>query len=411
MNFIFISPNFPKSYWNFCDRLRHLGVNVLGIGDAPYYSIENQLKNSLTEYYKVGSMEDYSQMLRAVAFFEFKYGKIDWIESNNEYWLSTDARLRTDFNVTTGIGADGIANFQSKALMKKFYAKAGVPSARQMKIPVRGGFKASAGHSPEDGLFSAAKDFIKEVGYPVIVKPEVGVGAAATYKLKDEAGLKSFLETRPDAPYVMEEYVDGDIYSYDAIVDSKGEPLFENSCHFPPSIMNIVTDNLDCAYYALKEVPAQLRERGRKTVKAFGVRSRFVHMEFFCLSADKPGLGKKGDFVGLEVNMRPAGGYTPDMMDFAHSTDVYQIWAEMVVKDRKETLPGGPSHFCAYYGRRDGRQYVHSHDEVLARYGSRMVMCDRMPDALSSDLGNQMYMALLDTEEELKEFMDYLSNV
>ena len=44
----------------------------------------------------VDDMEDYGQMFRAVAFFSFKYGKIDWLESNNEYWLEQDARLRTD---------------------------------------------------------------------------------------------------------------------------------------------------------------------------------------------------------------------------------------------------------------------------------------------------------------------------
>ena len=30
MNFIFISPNFPHTYWQFCDRLKRNGVNVLG---------------------------------------------------------------------------------------------------------------------------------------------------------------------------------------------------------------------------------------------------------------------------------------------------------------------------------------------------------------------------------------------
>ena len=35
MNFVFISPHFPHTYWSFCDRLRLGGVNVLGIGDAP----------------------------------------------------------------------------------------------------------------------------------------------------------------------------------------------------------------------------------------------------------------------------------------------------------------------------------------------------------------------------------------
>ena len=56
MNFIFISPNFPHTYWQFCDRLKKKGVNVLGIGDCSYDGLEPELKASLTEYYKVDSM-------------------------------------------------------------------------------------------------------------------------------------------------------------------------------------------------------------------------------------------------------------------------------------------------------------------------------------------------------------------
>ena len=108
MNFVFISPHFPRTYWLFCDRLKKNGANVLGIGDCPYEALEEHVKASLTEYYYVGTMQDYDQMLRAVGFFTFKYGKIDWIESNNEFWLEQDARLRTDFHVTTGEQADGI---------------------------------------------------------------------------------------------------------------------------------------------------------------------------------------------------------------------------------------------------------------------------------------------------------------
>ena len=35
-NFIFISPNFPTNYWQFCRELKNNGMNVLGIGDQPY---------------------------------------------------------------------------------------------------------------------------------------------------------------------------------------------------------------------------------------------------------------------------------------------------------------------------------------------------------------------------------------
>ena len=90
-NFIFISPNFPTNYWQFCHELKNNGMNVLGIGDQPYDELKPELKDSLNEYYKVGSLENYDEVYRAVAFFAFKYGRIDWLESNNEYWLERDA--------------------------------------------------------------------------------------------------------------------------------------------------------------------------------------------------------------------------------------------------------------------------------------------------------------------------------
>ena len=392
MNFIFISPNFPHTYWNFCERLKRNGVNVLGIGDAPYYTLEPQLQESLTEYYFVNDMEDYDKMYRAVAFFAFKYGKIDWLESNNEYWLEQDARLRSDFNITTGIGADGIANWKYKFNMKKFYAEAKIPSARCHKISTK----------PE------AEKFVKEVGFPVIVKPDNGVGALDTWKLSSDEDFEKFFENPPEVQYVMEEFITGDIYSYDVIADSKCEPLFESSSVFPPSVMDVVNKKLDLSYFTIPEVPEQLRKFGRAALKAFGVKSRFAHMEFFCLTKPKNGIGNIGDFAGLEVNMRPAGGYTPDMMDFAHSTDVYQIWADMVVHDKRILPDSGEHNFCVYAARRDCHEYVHSHEEVVQKYYDSLVMCERMPEGISATMGNQMYTMIAKTELEKNEFLEFV---
>ena len=96
MNFVFLSPNFPEAYRWFCIRLRENGVNVLGVGDAPYDYLHPDLKRALTEYYRVDSLEDYDQVLRALGYYTGQYGKIDWVESNNEYWLELDAALRTE---------------------------------------------------------------------------------------------------------------------------------------------------------------------------------------------------------------------------------------------------------------------------------------------------------------------------
>lgn len=99
MNFIMLSPNFPEAFRWFAIRLRANGVTVLGIGDAPYDSLHPDLRNALTEYYRVSDLGNYDDMVRAVGYFTFRYGKIDWLESNNEYWLEMDAALRTAFNI------------------------------------------------------------------------------------------------------------------------------------------------------------------------------------------------------------------------------------------------------------------------------------------------------------------------
>ena len=132
-------------------------------------------------------------------------------------------------------------------------------------------------------------------------------------------------------------------------------------------------------------------------------------MEFFCLTKAKKGLGEVGDFVGLEVNMRPAGGYTPDMFNFAGSVDVYQIWADMIAFNESRQNMDLEKFYCVYASQRDGKAYLHSHEEILSAYGSRMVMCDRIPEILSAAMGNQMYTVKLKTKEETDAFIRYVT--
>ena len=387
-NFVFISPNVPTNYWQFCQELKNNGLRVLGIGDQPYDTLLPELKSSLHEYYKVGSMENYDEVYRAVAFFISKYGRIDWLESNNEYWLERDAMLRTDFHITSGFQVEDMDRIKFKYKMKPYYQAAGIPTARY--------------HIVDD--FNGCKAFIDEVGWPVIVKPDNGVGASHTYKLKDDEGLRSFLaEKEPHVSYIMEEFITAEVNSYDAIIDSHGEPIFETGNVTPNSIMDIVNTNDNSIYYIVNQLPEDTRRAGRATVKSFGVRSRFVHFEFFRLTADHPHMGKKGDVVALEVNMRPCGGFSPDMMNFANSTDVYKIWADMIAYDSTQK-PCGERRYCAYAGRRDGKNFRLSHDELTRKYAAQMRMVTRIPDALSGAMGNQMYVAVFPTKEEMDAF-------
>ena len=388
-NVVFISPNFPTNYWQFCRELRNNGLNVLGVGDQPYDDLLPELRASLTEYYKVSSLENYDEVYRAVAFFIHKYGRIDWLESNNEYWLEKDAALRTDFHITSGFQTEDMPRIKYKSKMKKFYRAAGIATARY--------------HLVTDDI-KKCRAFIKKVGYPVVVKPDNGVGAAATYKLKSDEDLVAFMASRPaEVPYIMEEFVNAEVNSYDAIIDSEGNPIFETGNVTPMSVMDIVNNNDNSIYYIVKDLPEDTRAAGRATVKSFGVKSRFVHFEFFRLNEDHEGLGKKGQIMALEVNMRPCGGFTPDMINFAYSTNVYKIWADMIAFDRSEKEVG-EHQFCAFAGRRDGKNFVLDHEALMAKYAANMRMAQRMPDALSGAMGNQMYVATFPTREEMDAF-------
>lgn len=388
MNFIFVSPAFPKNYYNFCDRLKKNKVNILGIGDTPYTELDQKVKDSLNEYYKVNSLENYDEVYRAVAFFAFKYGKIDYLESNNEYWLRQDAKLRTDFNIN-GAKLDDVISFTSKSNMKEFYIKAGVPVAR---------YKFCT--TIEEDL-----EFIQIVGYPVVVKPNVGVGAAATYKIKNKEDLIAFYQKGFQVPYIMEEFIEGDITSFDGICDSNSNVVFCDNEVFPPSIMDIVNENLDVSYYVNKEVPTDVYEAGQKVLKAFNIKSRYFHLEFFRLSKAKKGLGKAGDIVALEVNMRPPGGYTPDMINYAQSVDTYQIYADIICYDEIKNVDlTHPKYYCMYAARRDRYSYKYTSQDILKKYSSSILMHERMSEVLSGAMGNEFFIAKFLDYDEMMQF-------
>ena len=208
----------------------------------------------------------------------YKHGRIDWLESNNEYWLERDARLRTDFNITSGFQTADIPHIKFKSRMKEYYKNAGIPTAR---------------YHMADTLKNCLA-FAEEVNYPVVAKPDNGVGASHTFKIENESQMKQFFEVKwPDTQYIMEEFVNGEVNSYDAIIGADGEPMFETGNVTPMSIMDIVNYSDNSIFYILKNLPEDTRAAGRATVKSFGVRNRFVHFEFFRLLKDQNGLGKK----------------------------------------------------------------------------------------------------------------------
>ena len=390
MNVIFISPGFPRHFYQFCERLKSRGVNVLGIGDCPYENLSDNCKYSLCDYRYVSSLQDYDAVYKAVAEFIFLYGRIDYIESQNEFWLELDARIRTDFNIPTGPKSHELTFMNRKSEMKKAYERAEIPAARWTL--------------PKD--LSAALAFANRVGYPIIVKPDHGMGASDTHKINNDAELSAFWERRDlSVSYIEEECVPGHVETFDGITDSKKEVLFAASQVLPRSLMDAAHGD-DIVSYC-QDVPEDLRAAGTRLLKEFNTKNRFFHFEFFRLDADREGLGKKGDIVGLEVNMRAPGGRIPDKMNFAFDTDVYTIWADSLIYD-KCFMEGSFKHYITHIGRRHAISYVHDDWEIRQALGDQIIEDFEVDEALAPDMGDHAFLLRADSREAFEYQMNFV---
>ena len=391
MNVVFISPHFPLYFHNFCSRLKERGVNVLGIGDADYNLISDETKNSVTEYYKVSNLENFEEVENACRFFENKYGKIDWIESQNEYWLEMEATLRSKFNVNTGTKIEDMHPMKYKSKMKDVYKKANIPCARYDYV--------------KD--LNSCIDFANKVGYPIVVKPDNGVGANSTYKLNNEDELcKFFYERDENVLYIMEEFIKGHVETFDGIADSNKNVLIASSHVMLSSIMDCVNEKQEARFYSQPIKNRDIEIIGKKAVKAFDTRSRFFHFEFFRLDEDKEGLGKKGDLVGLEVNMRAPGAYMPDMMNYTYDVDIYSIWADMLIYD-KSFVDIDKKYSVAYVSRRNGLDYKNSIKDIKNKYKNKILVDVNVPKVLSEAMGDRVLLVRSKKEDELFDIMDY----
>jgi biotin carboxylase len=383
MNFLFLSPHFPSNYRLFCRSLRRRGAQVLGIGDTAQNTLPSDLRSALTEYYPVSDMEDYDQVLRGVGYLTHQYGKIDRIESHNEHWIELESNLRTDFNVE-GPHRSDLPEMKLKSRMKRKFMEAGLHVVRGERV-------IDEAH---------CRTFIERVGYPVVVKPDQGVGANGTFRLDNESQLERFLSEEEISSYFIEEFVDGTICTFDGLTNASGDPIFYTGHQYTHGVMEVVNSDGHVAYYSYRDIPKDLEEAGRKLLKAFQVRERFFHFEFFRRHSDQA-------LIVLEINIRPPGGMTLDMFNFANDIDIYDIYADLVLTGKADFSYSRPYH-CAYISRKNRIAYRHTHDEILKKF--RMIMRYEGPihKLFIRGMGNYAYIVATPYIEEIQEAIAFV---
>jgi hypothetical protein len=391
-NFILVAPIFPYTFYQFAIGLKQHGFRVLVIGDVQDDYLSQPLVANMDGYYFVKDMNHYPNLQEAVRYFINRFGPIDYLESNIEYWLQFDAQLREDFQISHGLRPKELRTFQSKSSMKQFYKKAGVPAARYQLLTT----------------LDSAIQFAKEVKYPLFVKPDIGVGSQISYQLRNEDQLKDFFLRKPSQDFILEEFIEGEIFSFDGMTNDQSEVVFFTGHQFPNNIASIVNEDAETYYLTLKTLPDALIKAGKASVKAFGIRQRFFHFEFFRLTQDYPHLGKRGTFIALEANLRPPGGYTMEMINYANSVNAYHIYTDVIATNQWVSNSVKPTFFCAKAARKNHHQYRHDFQSIRQKFGTHLVFENAYPHPISIALGDYFFLAKFQTKEEVDNFYQFV---
>jgi hypothetical protein len=377
MDFLFLSPEFPPHYAHFVRQLDRLGVGVYGVGEADFYWMPPDLRQALKWYLRadlrdpaaVGRAVD---QLLAVKAGHGRPGGFQWVESHNEQWLRLEAWINATYGVE-GIRPEDLERIKKKSAMKAVF--------RRCRLPVAPGARVQ-------GLAQGLR-LADELGLPLILKPDEGVGAGGVHRVDDRTTLRALLASLPE-DYLMEAWVSAPIVTYDGLADGEGRVLFESSLTYGDGVLEYVQGK-DPFIRITRELPRGLAETGRKLVAAFGIRRKFFHIEFFQTA---------GGVMPIEVNCRPPGGPILDMMNYSADVDLYAAYALMITGARVNLRQDKP--YCVgYLGRRD-RDYRLSHSDLLVRYGHLVVDHGENPPLFWEAMGKYRYIFRAAAEDDVR---------
>ena len=338
MNVLFISPSYPMEMPDFTRGLAEVGAQVIGLGEVPAGQLPPELGKYLSGYVQVDRLGDTAAVVDRVRA-ELHGITIDRIECLWEPYVILAARLRQIFGIP-GMTDDTVQGFRDKALMKDRLSSHGVRVPHYQQV-----------HSAEVARAAAA-----EIGFPVVVKPIAGAGTAHTYGASSPRSLDSVLERiqagRGSLDQLsVEEYVDGDELTYDAVAIA-GEPVFESVAEYFPKPLEGRNEEWISPAQIVYRDPYQPElmpgiELGRAAMRALGMGTGFVHMEWFRKS--------DGEVVLGEIACRSAGAKLMDQINFANDFDVYREWARAVCWHHYDGDPKRRYHVAVVFKRALGQ--------------------------------------------------------
>jgi len=312
MHVILLAPHFPANQRRFVQGLKNVGARVTGLCDAKPEHIDHQVLGLLDDYEYLPRLGDLDAMTDAVRRIQKRGPWVHRFEATIESHMGPTAIVRERTGIP-GTSSQVVERCRDKFLMKQFLRARGVPCA------------ANAAVSSVD----EAVAFVKEVGYPVILKPRDGAGAHGTWKVSSDAELAHALEEegldRQPRFFTMEAFIEGHEGFFDTLTVG-GRVVFETVCHYYPGVLEAMRNRHHSPQIVMTNRIAapgyqELRHFGRKVITDLGIDTSATHMEWFA--------GPKG-LVFSAIGARPPGCTVWDIYSEACELDLYTEWARAI---------------------------------------------------------------------------------
>ncbi|MFR4772061.1 MAG: carbamoyl phosphate synthase large subunit, partial [Streptococcus salivarius] len=102
---------------------------------------------------------------------------------------------------------------------------------------------------------------------------------------------------------------------------------------------------------------------------------------------------------------RPAGGFTIDVYNYAHSFDLYKGYADIVAGEPFPASQFEPL-YCLATSRRVSSHYAYSEEELFDKYREQLKVKKIMPAAFAELQGDFLYMLTTPSREEMEQMIE-----
>jgi formate-dependent phosphoribosylglycinamide formyltransferase (GAR transformylase) len=377
MNVVFVEPFFPANQRHFARALAEAGATVIGIGEYPVDALDGQLRDWLYHYEQVPSVTDVAAMTDKVREVQGKLW-VDRLEATIEAHTLPAAQVREACTIP-GTSVRTAWLCRDKPSMKQALREAGVATAAS----------AAAGSA------AGVRAFAAEHGYPLILKPRSGAGAADTTRVDGDGELGQALERLGEQDVqsiAVEEFVEGHEGFYDTIAVD-GQVAMDFVSHYYPNVLEAMrTRWISPQFVSTNRIDSapeygELREMGRRVIAALGIGTSATHMEWF--------FGPKG-LKFSEIGCRPPGVGAWDLYSAGNDIDVYRAWADTIVHGGTSLVPSRrfASGIVALRPERDGVISGYGGvDELQAQFGEWVIDAHLPPPGTPTQGVEAGYMA------------------